>query len=77
MVLERKYLAVVEGIPDRESDTIRSYLTENVRHEVYSTDVKGEGQLAVTRYATLMKGKGRAMLEVDLDTGRKTRFACI
>ena len=74
MVLERKYLAVVEGIPDRESDTIRSYLTENVRHEVYSTDVKGEGQLAVTRYATLMKGKGRAMLEVDLDTGRKNQI---
>ena len=74
MVLERKYLAVVEGIPDRESDTIRSYLTENARHEVYSTDVKGEGQLAVTRYATLMKGKGRAMLEVDLDTGRKNQI---
>ena len=70
MVLERKYLAVVEGIPDRESDTIRSYLTENVRHEVYSTDVQGEGQLAVPRYATLMQGKGRAMLAVDLDTGR-------
>ncbi|RXI24168.1 MAG: RNA pseudouridine synthase [Candidatus Amulumruptor caecigallinarius] len=74
MVLERKYLAVVEGIPDCESDTIRSYLTENARHEVYSTDVKGEGQLAVTRYATLMKGKGRAMLEVDLDTGRKNQI---
>lgn len=74
MVLERKYLAVVEGIPERASDTIRSYLTENVRHEVYSTDVKGEGQLAVTRYSTLMKGKGRAMLEVDLDTGRKNQI---
>ena len=74
MVLERKYLAVVEGIPDCESDTIRSYLTENARHEVYSTDVKGEGQLAVTRYATLMKGKGRAMREVELDTGRKNQI---
>lgn len=74
MVLERKYLAVVVGIPEHASDTIRSYLTENSRHEVYSTDVKGEGQLAVTRYSTLMKGKGRAMLEVDLDTGRKNQI---
>lgn len=74
MVLERKYLAVVEGVPEHESDTIRSYLAENSRHEVYSTDVAGEGQLAVTRYSTLMKGKGRAMLEVDLDTGRKNQI---
>lgn len=74
MVLDRKYLAVVQGIPAHESDTIRSYLTENTRHEVYSTDKPGEGQLAATRYVTLRKGQGRALLEVSLDTGRKNQI---
>lgn len=74
MVLDRKYLAVVQGVPAHEADTIRSYLTENAQHEVYSTDKPGEGQLAVTRYSTLRRGQGRALLEVSLDTGRKNQI---
>ena len=38
MVLERKYLAVVEGRPDPSEGEVRSYLAENSRYEVYSTD---------------------------------------
>lgn len=74
MVLDRKYLAVVRGVPAHESDTIRSYLAENAEHEVYSTDKPGEGQLAVTRYSTLRKGQGNSLLEVSLDTGRKNQI---
>ena len=48
MVLERKYLAVVEGRPDPSEGEVRSYLAENSRYEVYSTDNPEEGQLAVT-----------------------------
>ncbi len=75
MVLERKYLAVVEGgAPDPEEGEVRSYLAENSRYEVYSTDNPAEGQLAVTRYKTLAKGRGMALLEVQLDTGRKNQI---
>lgn len=74
MVLDRKYLAVVEGTPEHESDTIRSYLAENSRHEVYSTQDASQGQLAVTRYNTLRSGKGNTLLEVSLDTGRKNQI---
>lgn len=74
MVLNRKYLAVVEGTPDPESDTIRTYLAENSRYEVYSTDNPEEGKLAVTRYTTLRAGRNYSLLEVELDTGRKNQI---
>ncbi len=74
MVLSRKYVAVVEGIPEKREDTITSYLAENAGYEVYSTDNPSEGKLAVTRYRTLRTGHGHALLEVELDTGRKNQI---
>lgn len=74
MVLNRKYVAVVEGIPDPDADTIRNYLAENSRYEVFATDNPQEGKLAVTRYRTLRAGHNYAMLEVELDTGRKNQI---
>lgn len=76
MVLNRTYVAVVEGIIEEDSGTIRSYLTENTRHEVYSTE-EPEGpdsKLAVTRWHVLARGKGRTLVEVELDTGRKNQI---
>lgn len=74
MVLERKYLALVEGTPEHEKGQIKSYLTENVQHEVYSTRVPGEGKLAVTRYKVLENYGPYSLLEVSLDTGRKNQI---
>lgn len=74
MVLERKYVCVVEGHPDEAEGTITSYLAENSQYEVYSTQNPSEGQLAVTRYKTLASGQGYSLLEVQLDTGRKNQI---
>lgn len=74
MVLSRKYLAVVEGRPDPAEGEVRSYLAENTRYEVYSTQNPEEGQLAVTRYRTLKSRNGYSLMEVELDTGRKNQI---
>lgn len=74
MVLNRKYLAVVEGKPEEADGTIRSYLAENTEHEVYSTNDPAKGKLAVTRYKTLRSRNGYTLLEVELDTGRKNQI---
>ncbi len=74
MVISRKYLAVVEGKPDPEEGVVRSYLAENSRFEVYSTDKPEEGQLAITRYKTLRSRNGYSLMEVSLDTGRKNQI---
>ncbi|MBQ7041539.1 MAG: RluA family pseudouridine synthase [Muribaculaceae bacterium] len=74
MVLNRKYLAVVEGKVEQESGSVRSYLAETSQYEVYSTQNPDEGQLAVTRYRTLKCKNGYSLLEVELDTGRKNQI---
>lgn len=74
MVLNRTYLAVVEGKVDPPQGEVRSYLAENSQHEVYSTEKPDEGKLAVTRYRTLKSRHGYTLLEVSLDTGRKNQI---
>ncbi len=74
MVLNRKYLAVVEGKVEETDGEIRSYLAETSQYEVYSTDDPSKGQLAVTRYRTIKCKNGYTLLEVELDTGRKNQI---
>lgn len=74
MVISRKYLAVVEGTLDPAEGTVKSYLAENSRYEVYSTKNPEEGQLAITRYTTLKSRNGYSLMEVSLDTGRKNQI---
>lgn len=74
MVLERKYVAVVEGAMEEDSGVIRSYLGETSRFEVYSTHDAGKGRLAITRYKVLGRGAGYTLVEFSLDTGRKNQI---
>lgn len=75
MVLNRKYLAVVEGTPEQSEGVVRSYLLENSRYEVYSSAEPVEGaQLAVTRYRVLKSKNGYSLVELELDTGRKNQI---
>lgn len=74
MVLNRVYVAVVEGEPEEKEGTVKSYLVENSRYEVYSTDDPKKGQLAVTRYRTIQTNGKYSLLELELDTGRKNQI---
>lgn len=74
MVLERKYVALLDGELPQESGEVRSHLAETVQHEVYSTDDPSEGKLAVTRYRVRRRGKGHTLAEFSLDTGRKNQI---
>lgn len=74
MVLQRLYVALLDGELQNESGEIRSHLAETVQHEVYSTDEPSEGKLAVTRYRVRRRGKGHTLAEFSLDTGRKNQI---
>ncbi len=74
MVLERKYVAVIEGAPEPPEGEIRSYLAENEAHEVYSTKAPSQGKLAVTYYTTQRVRKPYALVELSLATGRKNQI---
>lgn len=74
MVLNRTYVAVVEGNVESDEGTIRTYLAENSKYEVYVTENPEEGQLAVTRYKVLKRKNGYTLMELELDTGRKNQI---
>lgn len=75
MVLERRYIAIVEGRPAQKQGTIKSYLSENSQHIVYSTPKPEPGsQLAVTRWKAVKSRGNYTMMEVSIDTGRKNQI---
>lgn len=73
-VLERLYVALLEGFVKEEEGTIKSRLTENSQYKVYSTANEDEGKLAVTRYKVIGRGHGLSLAEFTLDTGRKNQI---
>jgi 23S rRNA pseudouridine1911/1915/1917 synthase len=73
-VVERTYVAVVEGVVENNEGTIRSFLKENKALIMYSTKVPGEGEEAITHYKVLRRGEAITLIEVKLETGRKNQI---
>lgn len=75
MVLERHYVAVVEGgAPDPAEGQVRALLAENSEHVMYATDDPTKGQDSLTEYCTLAARGNYALLELQLATGRKNQI---
>jgi 23S rRNA pseudouridine1911/1915/1917 synthase len=73
-VIERTYLAIVEGKPERPDGVITSYLKESSALKVYSSQNPEDGQWAVTHYRTMKSSDKFTMLKVNLETGRKNQI---
>ena len=74
IVTRRGYQAVVEGVPRRACDTIRTHLVETKTHLIFSGDPGPNAQEAITNYKMLKAGNGYALLDVSIDTGRKNQI---
>ena len=73
MITSRTYVAVVEGRPEKDTDLLTSYLTENARMQVY-VSATGDGKEAITRYKVLRSNGVYSLLELELETGRKNQI---
>ena len=73
LVYERVYVAVVWGVMERRSGTIRSWL-RNGDFCVLSSKEEGNGKEAVTHYRVVECGKRYTMLELRLETGRRNQI---
>lgn len=71
VITRRTYQAVVESRPERDSDLITTFLSENAGLKVYVSDTGSE---AVTRYKLLKSNGDYSLLELDLETGRKNQI---
>jgi 23S rRNA pseudouridine1911/1915/1917 synthase len=72
--IDRKYWAIVEGKVEKARGTIRSYLTEDVKLRMHSTDDIKRGKLAVTHFRVLRNFQNLTALEVTLETGRRNQI---
>jgi 23S rRNA pseudouridine1911/1915/1917 synthase len=68
---EKKYLAVVDGLPKDEAGTLRSHLDETNPYRVRSTRQSEETREAVTHYVVKRRTAKRALVELTLETGRR------
>lgn len=73
-IKERTYVALVEGVPDPPTGTVSSYLHESKALIVYSSQNPENGQFSVTNYAVLKATANYALLELELETGRKNQI---
>lgn len=74
IILERLYVALLEGYLEQDKGYVKSRLAENSEYVVYSTDNPEEGRLAVTHYEVLTRGNGYTLTQFSLDTGRKNQI---
>ena len=74
IVTRRGYLAVVEGVPKPDRDTVRSYLIETDTHLSFSGKPGPNAKEAVTSYQVVKAGNGYALLDISIETGRKNQI---
>jgi 23S rRNA pseudouridine1911/1915/1917 synthase len=68
----KKYLAIVERVPANAEGTLRDNLVESKSLRMHRVDRGGD--LAITHYRVLRKGRDNSLLELTLDTGRKNQI---
>jgi len=74
LVVDRAYVAVVEGRIEKKEDTVKSWLLETKTKMMYSSSKPGDGLEAITRYKVLQAGSKYSLLEIRLETGRKNQI---
>lgn len=67
----RVYLAIIDTRPAPPQGTIESSLVEWVDGTVHTTRQRGKGQQAITHYKLEKEHKGRFLVRITLQTGRK------
>jgi len=74
LVVDRAYIAVVEGHINKNEGVIKSWLLETKTKMMYSSSTPGDGLEAITHYKVLHTTPQFSLLEIRLETGRKNQI---
>ena len=74
LVKEYIYTAVVEGQPEKKSDTVKSWLSENKNLVMKSSLFDNGGMEAITNYKTVKTSGRYTLLDFELETKRKNQL---
>lgn len=73
LVLDRRYVAVIEGALPHAEGMIDAPLIQDRNHKMWVTR-PGEGEDATTYYTTLRRGKEYSLVDLRLVTGKKNQI---
>ena len=70
--MDKRYLAVVHGVPKKKSDTLEGFLEKNEsKNQVYLKNSKtAEAKTIKTKYRVLQSKNNLSLVEIELLTGR-------
>lgn len=70
--MDKRYLAVVHGVPKKKSDTLEGFLEKNEnKNQVYLKNQKtADAKTIKTKYRVLQSKNNLSLLEIELLTGR-------
>ena len=71
---KREYLAIVEGKMPKSKDTLKNYLIEDKNLNIYITNNKNKGKLAITSYEVLKENNKYSLLKINIKTGRRNQI---
>lgn len=76
VVIDRKYVAVVDGVMPSKEGVIDAPLAENRNRKMFVSRTPDEDNAvdAVTHYRVLRSRRGRSLVELSLETGRKNQI---
>ena len=73
-IIDRRYVAVVEGIMEQPQGKVESWLHDTERMVVVSSPVDDGGKFAATEWELIEPGPERSLLFLHLLTGRKNQI---
>lgn len=73
IVVDRRYVAVVQGEVERDAGTVISWLTDHTLY-VSSSPYDDGGAKSITHYRVIKRANGYSLLELRLETGRKNQI---
>lgn len=68
---EKKYLAVAEGVIQRDSGTLRCHVNEEFSLRVRSVPPDEGTREAISHFKVLKRGEDRTLVELKIETGRR------
>ena len=73
-IIDRRYVAVVEGVMEQPQGKVESWLHDTERMVVVSSPVDDGGKFAATEWELIEAGPERSLLFLHLLTGRKNQI---
>ena len=74
VVNDRRYVAVVDGVMEKEEGRVESWLKDTPNMKVISSPTNNGGKHAITTWRVLEKAQEHTLIELKLYTGRKNQI---